>query len=145
MANILQQKQIYFRKLSNECYQAIHNLQHITGLNKLYEVKAMHLFLDYSMLTGKNCNCNMAKLTVTALERYFGIPLDNEAAPNKEQGKEVTMLELKPTKVVQVTIQTHAPTKLVFQPFEHKQKTVDIPYIKLNSWALLHKVNIEKR
>lgn len=50
--NILQQKQIYFRKLSNECYQAIHNLQHIIKLNKLYEVKAMHLFLDYSMLTG---------------------------------------------------------------------------------------------
>jgi len=63
------------------------------------------LFLDYHMLL--------------ALERYFGIPLEDEATPNEANGKEKeTMLELKP------------------KPIEHKQKTVDIPYIKLNSWAL---------
>lgn len=36
----------------------------------------------------------------TALERYFGIPLEDEApSHNKDQHKDVTMLELKPTKV----------------------------------------------
>jgi len=105
LTDILKKKQLYFRKLSTQCYEAVHCLHHIKGLNQLYDVRSMHLFPNHSMLV--------------ALERHFGTPTSHSL----DDSKQLTQLDVMSKPKV-----------------EYKQKTVDIPYIKLNSWALLQKM-----